>query len=165
MSGRALPHMGTLVSTLFAFGAHADVSPFLGCGSPLYSIAITFSKSLTLLLILCWPWFPRLPCIKLWMHYHELCLPYWALCQPPWGCVFNHIAWSCLMSSHAEPFLYPSHLVSLFYREGIFPRMPISYTCILALSIGVDVYLTSECIHLCILCIVTQCLFRDVSIM
>ena len=35
MSGRALPHMGTLVSALFAFGARADVSPFLGCGSPL----------------------------------------------------------------------------------------------------------------------------------
>ena len=30
---------------------------------------------------------------------------------------------------------------------------------------GVDVYVTSECIHLCILCIVTRCLFRDVSIM
>ena len=29
----------------------------------------------------------------------------------------------------------------------------------------VDVYVTSECIHLCILCIVTQCLFWFVSIM
>ena len=29
----------------------------------------------------------------------------------------------------------------------------------------VDVFVTSECIHLCILCLVTQCLFRDVSIM
>ena len=29
----------------------------------------------------------------------------------------------------------------------------------------VDVFVTSKCIHLCILCIVTQCLFRDVSIM
>ena len=28
MSGRALPYMGTLVSTLFAFGAHADVFSF-----------------------------------------------------------------------------------------------------------------------------------------
>ena len=28
-----------------------------------------------------------------------------------------------------------------------------------------DVFVTSECIHLCILCIVTRCLFRDVSIM
>jgi len=64
MSGRALPHMGTLVSALFAFGAHADVSPFLGCGSPLYSIAMTFSKSLILLLILCWPCSPRTPLIS-----------------------------------------------------------------------------------------------------
>ena len=30
--------------------------------------------------------------------------------------------------------------------------------------VGVDVFVTSECIHLCILCIVTQCLFWDVSI-
>ena len=29
----------------------------------------------------------------------------------------------------------------------------------------IDVYVTSECILLCILCIVTWCLFRDVSIM
>ena len=31
--------------------------------------------------------------------------------------------------------------------------------------VSVDVYVTSKCIHLCILCIVTRCLFRDVSIM
>ena len=49
--------MGTLVSALFSFGANADVSP-LGCGSPLYSISMTFSKRLILLLILCWPWTP-----------------------------------------------------------------------------------------------------------
>ena len=30
---------------------------------------------------------------------------------------------------------------------------------------AVDVFVTSECIHLCILCIVTRCLFQDVSIM
>ena len=30
---------------------------------------------------------------------------------------------------------------------------------------SVDVFVTSECIHLCILCIVTRCLFQDVSIM
>ena len=29
----------------------------------------------------------------------------------------------------------------------------------------VDVFVNLECIHLCILCIVTQFLFRDVSIM
>ena len=29
----------------------------------------------------------------------------------------------------------------------------------------VDVFITSKCIHLCMLCIVTQFLFRDVSIM
>ena len=30
---------------------------------------------------------------------------------------------------------------------------------------SVDVFVTSKCIHLCILYIVTRCLFRDVSIM
>ena len=33
------------------------------------------------------------------------------------------------------------------------------------LFLFVDVFVTSECIHLCILCIVTRCLFLDVSIM
>ena len=42
--------MGALVSSYFAFGAHADIFP-LGCGSPLYSIAMTLSKTLILLLI------------------------------------------------------------------------------------------------------------------
>ena len=32
-------------------------------------------------------------------------------------------------------------------------------------NVFVDVFVTSECIHLCILYIVTRCLFRDVSIM
>ena len=30
---------------------------------------------------------------------------------------------------------------------------------------GVDVFVTSECIHLYILCIVPRCLFREVSVM
>ena len=34
-----------------------------------------------------------------------------------------------------------------------------------ALGKIVDVFVTSECIHLCILCLVTRCLFRDGSIM
>ena len=33
------------------------------------------------------------------------------------------------------------------------------------LPMCVDVIVTSECIHLCILCIVPHCLFRDVSVM
>ena len=41
---------------------------------------------------------------------------------------------SCLaMQSH---FIYPSQLDFPFYREGIFPRVSISYTCILAFRIG-----------------------------
>ena len=39
------------------------------------------------------------------------------------------------------------------------------FTMTTTLAGSVDVYVTSECILLCILCIVTRCLFRDVSIM
>ena len=43
------------------------------------------------------------PYIELWMHYHELCLPYWALCQLPWHCVsaiYPEIVSSLAMQSH-----------------------------------------------------------------
>ena len=96
--------MGTLVSALFAFGAHADVSPFLGCGSPLYSIAMTFSKSLILLLILCWPCPPGLPLYQV-VNAFSWALPVLLSFMPaPLTLRFSLIARACLMSSHAEPF-------------------------------------------------------------
>ena len=50
--------MGTLVSSYFVFGAHADIFP-LGWGIPLYSIAMTLRKSLILLLIFLLALFPQ----------------------------------------------------------------------------------------------------------
>ena len=47
--------------------------------------------------------------------------------------------------------------------EEVHPPPPSSDT--MSIYMIVDVYITSECIHLCILCIVTRYLFRDVSIM
>ena len=135
MSGRALPYMGTLVSALFAFGSHVDNCP-LGCGSPLYSIAMTFSKSLILLLILCWPWPPGLP---LYQVVDALSWAFPVLLSfmlAPLTLRFSRIARACLMSSHAEPFFISFAAWFPFYREGIFPRVSISYTCILALGIG-----------------------------
>ena len=52
--------MGTLVRSCFAFGAHVDISP-LGCGIPLYSTAMTLSKSFILLLTFMLAFFPRTP--------------------------------------------------------------------------------------------------------
>ena len=49
-----------LVSSCFAFGAHADIFP-LGCGGPLYSIAMTLRKILILLLIFLLDFFPKTP--------------------------------------------------------------------------------------------------------
>ena len=45
------------------------------------------------------------------------------------------------------------------------PRMMVMDKKVVHGTKNVDVFVTSECIHLCILCIVTRCLFRDVSIM
>ena len=36
---------------------------------------------------------------------------------------------------------------------------------LIGIAPDVDVFVTLECIHLCILCLVPQCLFRDVSVM
>ena len=62
MNGRALLYMGTLVRYCFSFGAHANISP-LGCRSPLYSTAMTLSKSFILLLTFMLDFSLGLPCI------------------------------------------------------------------------------------------------------
>jgi len=135
MSGRASPYMGTLVSALFAFGAHADIFP-LGCESPLYSIAMTLRNSLILLLIFCWPISLRTPSCQV-VNALSWAFPALLSFMPaPLTLRFSHIARACLMSSHAEPFYIIFAAWFPFYREGIFPQVSISYTCILALSIG-----------------------------
>ena len=49
---------------LVAFGSHAVFSP-VGCGSLLYSITMTLSKSLIVLLIFCWLVSLGIPYVKL----------------------------------------------------------------------------------------------------
>ena len=48
----------------------------LGCGSPLYSIAMTLRKTLILLLIFLLDFSLGLPYVKFYLHYHEFVLPY-----------------------------------------------------------------------------------------
>ena len=51
--------------------------------------------------------------------------------------IIIHISRACFMSSQAEPFFYIfCNLIPHFYWEGNFPRVSLSYTCFLALSIG-----------------------------
>ena len=134
MSGRASPYMGTLVSTLFTFGSHG-VSPLLGSGVrcivlPWHLARASYSS---------WSYAglfpPRLPLCQV---VNALSWDFPALLSfmpAPLTLRFSHIAWSCLISSHSEPFFISFAAWFPFYREGIFPRVSISYTCILALSI------------------------------
>ena len=59
--------------------------------------------------------------------------------------IISYIARSCLMSSHAEPLQFDSPFL---YREGTFPRVSLSYTCVLALSIGMFHCLELVCLPL-----------------
>ena len=139
--------MGTLVRSCIAFGAHTDISP-LGCGSHLYSIAMSLSKSLILIL-------------KFMLAFSLGTPLYMSSCN----CII--MSFSC----HIEPYVgfldfyyqpyilslshvYPSRtilyifcsLIPYFYREGTFPRVSLSYTCVLALSIGMFRYLELVCL-------------------
>ena len=94
----------------------------LGCGSPLYSIAMTFRKSLILLLILCWPISLRTPLcqvvIALWWVFPAL-LSF--NMSASLTLHFSHIAWACLMSSHVEPFYISFASWFPFSPGGDFP--------------------------------------------
>ena len=108
----------------------------LGCGSLLYSTAMTFHKSLILLLIFYWPIPLRTPSCQV-VNALSWALPaLLSFMLAPLTLRFSHIARACLMSSHAEPFFISFAACFPFYWEGIFLRVSISYTCILALSIG-----------------------------
>ena len=135
MNGRAWPYMGALVSSYFAFGAHADIFP-LGCGSPLYSIAMTLRKSLILLLIFLLAFFPRNPLCQVVISLSWVFLSLLSLMPTSLTLIIRYIAWSCLMSSHAEPF-YISFAAwfRIFTRRGLSPECHYP-TRVLALSIG-----------------------------
>ena len=146
MNGRALPYMGTLVRSCFVFGSHAYISP-LGCGSPLYNIAMTLSKSFILLLTYMLAFSPGLPCIyQVVIALSCVFLSLLSLMPAFLTLIIIHIAQACLMSSHPEPF-YISFAAwfPIFYREGTFPWVSLSYTCVLALSIGMFRYLELVC--------------------
>ena len=109
----------------------------LGCGSPLYSIAMTFCKSLILLLIFCWPISPKNPLCQVVIAFSWDLPTSLSLMPASLTLTISHITQACLMSSKAEPF-YISFAAwfPIFYQEGTFPRVSLSYTCVLALSIG-----------------------------
>ena len=146
VNGRAFPYMGTLVRSCFAFGAHAGISP-LECGSFLYITAMTLSKSFIFLMTFYVGHFPRNPlymtsfnCIS-WVFLSLLSLMPASLTM-----IIRYIAQACLMSRHTEPF-YISFTAwfPIFYQEGTFPWVSLSYTCVLALSIGMFYCLELVC--------------------
>ena len=140
MNGRDFPYMGTLVRSHIAFGAHADISP-LYYGSP-FSTAMSLRKSLILLLnfILAIP--TRIPCIcQVVISLSWVLLALLSLMLASLTLIISHIAWACLMSSQAEPFTYLLQLDHRVYQEETFPRVSLSCTYILALSIGMFHYL------------------------
>ena len=51
--------------------------------------------------------------------------------------IISHIAQACLLSSQSKPFYVSfAALFPIFYRQGAFPQVSLSYTSFLALSIG-----------------------------
>ena len=137
MSGRASAYMGTLVSTLFSFGSHADIS-LLGCGSPFYSTAMTLSKSFILHLNFMLSISPGLPCIcQVVIALSWVLISLLSLTSASLILIISHISRAYLMSNQADPF-YISYVAwsPIFYREGTFPWVSLSCTYFLALSIG-----------------------------
>ena len=145
VNGRAWPYMGALVSSHFAFGAHANIFP-LGCGSPLYSIAMSLLKSPILLLIFLLAFVPRTPLCQVVIALSWVLPASLSLMPDSLTLIISHIARACLMSSQVEPFYISfASWYPIFYWEGTFPRVLLSYTCVLALSIGMFHFLELVC--------------------
>ena len=149
MNGRAFPYMGTLVRSCFEFGSHANIYP-LGCGSVLYSTAMTFSKNFILFLNFMLGISPWIPCIcqvviaLSWVFIFLLSLTSASLTL-----IISHITQYCLMSSQVEPFyIYFAAWFPIFYQEENLPRVSLSWTCFLALSIGMFHFLELVCFPL-----------------
>ena len=147
--------MGTLVSSYFAFGAHADIFP-LGWGIPLYSIAMTLRKSVILLLIFLLAFFPITPLCQVVIALSWVLPALLSLMLASLTLIIIHIARACLMYSQREPFYIFCILIPHFFREGTIPRVSLSYTCFLALSIGMFRSLKLVCFpletHLLLVC-------------
>ena len=120
MNGRAFLYMGVLVNSPLRL-VPMLWAPSFRSGSSLYIIAMTFRKSLILLLIFCWPISLRTPSCQV-VNALSWALPALLSFMPaPLTLRFNHIAWACLMSSHAEPFFYILHNLISLLPGGDFP--------------------------------------------
>ena len=127
------------------------MSPLLGLGVPPCPWARASYSSWTL----CWPFSSGLPCIcQVVIALSWVFLALLSLMSASLTLIINHIARDGLMSSQAEPF-YISFVAwfTIFYQERTFPRVSLSYTCFLALSIG-----TFHCLELVCLALDTHLL-------
>ena len=96
------------------------VSP-LGCGSPLYSTAMTFCKSLIILLIFCWPISLRTTSCQVLNALSWDFPTLLSFMSASLTLRFSHTAQACLMSSHVEPFYISFVSWFLFLSGGDFP--------------------------------------------
>ena len=122
MNGRALPYMDTLVRSCFASGSHANISP-LGCGSHLYSTAMTLRKSFILLLTFMLAFSPGLPYIcQVVISLSWVFLSFLSLMLAFLTLIISHISQACLMSSQVEPFYISfANWFPIFLPGGDFP--------------------------------------------
>ena len=113
--------MGTLVSSYFAFGTHAEIFS-LGCGSPLNSISMTLRKSFILLLIFFVGLFLGTPLCQVVIALSWVFLALFSLMLASLTLIISYIARSYLMSSQVEPF-YISFAAwfPIFLPKGEFP--------------------------------------------
>ena len=120
MSGRASPYMGTLVSALFAFGAHA-VSPLLGLGVRCIVLPWHFARAS----YSSWSYAGLFPSgLPLCQVVNALSWAFPALLSfmpAPLTLRFSYIARACLISSHARAIFYILHSLIPFLPGEDFP--------------------------------------------
>ena len=101
--------------------------------------------------------FPKTPLCQIVIALSGVLLALLSLMLTSLTLIISYIARACLMSSHANPF-YISFATwfLIFYWEGTFPQVSLSYTCVLALSIGMFRCLELVCFpidtHLLLVC-------------
>ena len=118
---------------------------------------MSLHKSLVLLLIFLLAFFPRTPLCQVVIALSLVLLALLRFMSASLTFIISYIAQACLMSSHVEPF-YISFATwfPIFYQEGTFPWVSLSYTCFLALRIGMFHCLELVCFpldtHLLLVC-------------
>ena len=128
--------MGTLVSTLFSFGAHDDILS-LRVWESIVQYCHDISQEPHTPLDLLLAYFPQeslmSSCNCIIMSFSCLIEPYVGFPDiefQPYSPRLSHV-YPC----RAILYILCS-LIPYFYQDGTFPRVSLSYTCILALSIG-----------------------------